>query len=337
MISFPPNYLLFLGTARDRHTAKTAGGILHWRPELCAGQLRLDAETIDLGLPDMRPAMAVAAGAASLVIGVAPVGGRIEDAWRPVLTDALRAGLDLVSGLHMRLNEDSELVAEARAAGRRLHDVRHAGGPYPVATGRKRTGLRLLTVGSDCAVGKKFTALALHRAMTAKGIAATFRATGQTGIMIAGSGIAIDATIADFAAGAAETLSPDNLDEHWDVIEGQGSLFHPGYAGVSMALLHGSQPDAIVVCYDPLRKRIDGYPDFPIPPIEQCIEANLAAARLTNPQVRAAGVALDTSRLSDQDRKAVIEDFAARTDLPVVDPIATGADAIVDRLVDAKA
>lgn len=333
MIEIPAGYLLFLGDAPDRLTAKTAGGILQWRPDICVGQLRLDAGTVDLGLCDMSPVEARAAGAGSLVIGVAPVGGRIEPAWRAALIAALDAGLDVVSGLHMRLNDDAELVAAARAAGRRLHDVRQPGGPYPVASGRKRTGLRLLTVGTDCAIGKKYTALAIHRAMTARGIDATFRATGQTGILIAGGGIAIDTTVSDFAAGAAEALSPDNDANHWDVIEGQGSLFHPAYAAVSLALLHGSQPDAIVLCHDPLRTHIDGYPDFAVPSVEACIAANLAAARLTNADVRAAGIALDTSRLGDHERHAVMADIAARTGLPVIDPIATGADAIVDALV----
>jgi uncharacterized NAD-dependent epimerase/dehydratase family protein len=337
MSTIPTGYLLFLGDARDRVTAKTAGGILQWRPEICTGQLRLGPKTIDLGLPDLSPAEARAAGARSLVIGVAPVGGRIEPGWRPVLIEALNAGLDLVSGLHMRLDDDPELVAAATAAGRRLHDVRQPGGPYPIATGRKRSGLRLLTVGTDCAIGKKYTALAIHRAMTARGISATFRATGQTGILIAGGGIAIDTTVSDFAAGAAEALSPDNVADHWDVIEGQGSLFHPAYAAVSLALLHGSQPDAIVLCHDPVRTHIDDYPDFALPSVECCIEANLAAARLTNPAVRVAGIALDTSPLCDEDREAFIAEMAVRTGLPVIDPIATGADAIVDELLRVEA
>jgi uncharacterized NAD-dependent epimerase/dehydratase family protein len=333
MTAIPTGYLLFLGDARDRLTAKTASGILQWRPEICTGQMRLDRDTVDLGLPDMSPAQAKGAGAGSLVIGVAPVGGRIEPEWRAALIEALRAGLDLVSGLHMRLADDAELVAVAAAAGRRLHDVRHPGGAFAVATGRKRSGKRVLTVGTDCAIGKKYTALAIHKAMVARGIDASFRATGQTGIIIAGGGVAIDAIVSDFAAGAAEALSPDNDEGHWDVIEGQGSLFHPSYAAVSLALLHGSQPDAIVLCHDPERNLIDGYPDFPTPSIETCINANLAAARLTNPAVRAAGIAVDTSRLGDRDRQRLIDEIAARTGLPVIDPIATGADAIVDYLV----
>ncbi len=134
----------------------------------------------------------------------------------------------------------------------------------PAGTGRKRSGQRVLTVGTDCALGKKYTALALTQALQAQGAKATFRATGQTGIMIAGAGVAIDAVIADFIAGAAETLSPDNAPDHWDVIEGQGALFHPAYAGVTLGLLHGSQPDALVLCHDPSRTTIEDYPHMPV-------------------------------------------------------------------------
>ena len=143
--------------------------------------------------------------------------------------------------------------------------MRHSDAAFPAASGRKRSGKRVLTVGTDCAQGKKYTALALAKNLQSRGVDASFRATGQTGIMISGEGIAVDAVIADFVAGAAEQLSPDNAPDHWDVIEGQGSLFHPAYAGVTLGLLHGSQPDAIVLCHDPSRRTIDEYPNFPIP------------------------------------------------------------------------
>lgn len=335
MTPIPGKYLLFLGNADDRLTAKTACGILQWRPELCVGQMRLDGRTVDLGLPDMSAAEAKAAGAGSVIIGIAPIGGRLEPEWIAPLESALAAGLDIASGLHARLRDHPVLSAAAAAHGRTLHDVRRGEGPFPIATGRKRTGMRLLTVGTDCAIGKKYTALAIHRAMCDRGIDATFRATGQTGILIAGQGVAIDSTISDFAAGAAETLSPDNAPDHWDVIEGQGSLFHPAYAAVSLALLHGSQPDAIVVCHDPLRDHIDGFPGYPLPAIARCIEDNVRAARLTNPAARAVGIALDTSRLGPDERAVAIERMRAETGLPVIDPIATGAGAIVDALIEA--
>ena len=329
----PGPYLLFLGNTPHRLDAKTASGILDWRPELCAGQCRLGAGTVDLGLPDMTPAAAAAAGVRTLVIGVATFGGAIDDAWVGTLLAAIHAGLDIASGMHARLGEHPAIAAAARLAGVRLFDVRHADTRFDVASGRKRSGLRLLTVGVDCAVGKKYAALAIHRALARRGVAADFRATGQTGILIAGGGVAIDAIVSDFAAGAAETLSPDNAPGHWDVIEGQGSLFHPAYAGVSLALLHGSQPDALVLCHDVRRTHIDGYPDYPLPTLAACIAANEQAARLTNRAARCVAIALNTHGMGEVERADALARTREETGLVVFDPIATGADAIAETLL----
>ena len=326
-------YLLFLGNTPHRLDAKTASGILDWRPELCAGQCRLDAGTVDLGLPDMTPAAAARAGVRTLVIGVATFGGALDEAWIDTLLAAIHAGLDIASGMHARLGENPRIAAAARLAGVRLFDVRHADTQFDVGSGRKRSGRRMLMVGVDCAVGKKYAALAIHRAMARRGMAADFRATGQTGILIAGAGVAIDAVVADFAAGAAEALSPDNEPGHWDVIEGQGSLFHPAYAGVSLALLHGSQPDALVLCHDPRRTHIDGYPDYPLPTLAACIAANEQAARLTNRAARCIAVALNTHGMSESQRADAFARAHGETGLVVFDPIATGADAVVDTLL----
>jgi uncharacterized NAD-dependent epimerase/dehydratase family protein len=191
----------------------------------------------------------------------------------------------------------------------------------------------VLTVGTDCALGKKYTALALTSALHARGIAATFRATGQTGIMIAGAGIAIDAVVADFVAGAAESLSPANDPAHWDVIEGQGALFHPAYAGVTLGLIHGSQPDALVLCHDPSRRSIDEYPDHPIPSLESAMSQYLTAARVTNPNARFVGISLNTSSLDGESRRKLMASLRADFGLPVVDPILDGAGAIAEVLV----
>ncbi len=223
-------YLLFVGDAQTEADAKTALGIRDWAREACLAQLRLPGAQVDLGLPQMSPESAGNAGAGSLVIGVAPVGGQIPVEWETSLLRAVAAGLDVVSGMHTPLARVPNLSAAAERAGVSLIDVRLPRQSFPVATGRRRTGKRLLTVGTDCALGKKYTALALAKALRAGGVDVDFRATGQTGIMIAGGGIAIDAVVADFAAGAAEALSPDAPGDHWDVIEGQGSLFHPAYA-----------------------------------------------------------------------------------------------------------
>ena len=329
----PGGYLLFLGNCRSKLDAKTANGILQWRPDRCIAQFRLSEDTVDIGLPDMNPAEAVASGGRTMVIGIAPIGGAIQPEWVQPIIAALEAGMDVAAGMHSKLSDHPDIAAAARANGRKLFDVRHASGKQPIATGVKRPGRRLLTVGTDCASGKKYTALAVHAEMAKRGLKATFRATGQTGILIAGEGVAIDAVVSDFAAGAAESLSPNNHSDHWDVIEGQGSLFHPAYAGVSLSLLHGSQPDAIIVCHEPGRQHIDDYPSYLLPDIKACIDANLAAARLTNPDVRCVGIALDTSRLDDTERDAAFRKMSAETGLLVFDPVATGASELVDLLI----
>jgi uncharacterized NAD-dependent epimerase/dehydratase family protein len=330
----PDPWLAFLGDVTDPLDVKTARGVRDWAPERLVGQWRLPGCPLDLEVPELDPPAAVAAGAQALLIGVAPFGGRIPGHWIPSLEAALAAGLDLVSGLHQRLADVPELASAAAAHGRALHDVRHGGAAFrDVATGRRRRGKRLLTVGTDCALGKKYTALALHRALAARGVACDFRATGQTGVLIAGAGLALDAVVADFLAGAAESLSPDAAADHWDLIEGQGSLFHPAYAGVALGLLHGSQPDAIVLCHDPARAHVDGYPDHPIPDPVDAIDLTLRLARVTNPDAACLGIALNTSGLPEAERDAAIERTAAELALPCVDPMRTGVDALVDALL----
>ena len=321
-------YLLFLGASQSLTDCKTAAGLRDWCRADVAGQMRLPGGTVDLGLPWYSPAAAAAAGARSFVIGVAPVGGGIPPEWWPALHEAVAAGLDVVSGMHTGLAAVPALAEAAAARGVRLLDVRHSDRTFAAASGARRPGRRLLTVGTDCALGKKYTALALTAALRALGITATFRATGQTGIMIAGGGVAIDAVIADFIAGAAEWLSPANDPAHWDVIEGQGALFHPAYAGVTLGLIHGSQPDALVLCHDPTRASIDGYADFPIPSLATAMSQYLAAARLTNPEARFVGISLNTSALDAPRRQQAMASLREEFGLPVVDPMVDGAHAI---------
>jgi uncharacterized NAD-dependent epimerase/dehydratase family protein len=333
-IELRPPYLLFIGDMQDRTYAKTALGLVHWRRNLVAGQLRLDPKAVDLGVPDMDVDAAVRAGVRSLVIGVATIGGVIPDAWWEVIQAAARAGLDIVNGLHGSLADNPALLSAADSSGARLIDVRVPPKGIPVGSGRKRTGKRVLMVGTDCAIGKKYSALSLTEALQAIGVNATFRATGQTGIMIAGEGIPIDAVVADFVSGAAEVLSPDNDADHWDVIEGQGSLFHPGYAGVSLGLLHGSQPDAIVVCHDATRTAISGWPDFDVPSVAECIDLNLTLGRRTNPDIRCVGVTVNTSGLPENARKHFLVKLATDIGLPCVDPVNDGCAAIARQLTD---
>lgn len=334
MIEISSPYLIFLGAVENPLDAKTGRGLVDWRRELCVGQFVLAGCRVDLGLPALTPAEAHAAGARSLVIGVASFGGRIEAGWLDALLAALEAGLDIVSGMHTRLESNDALRHKAAQTGRRLINVREPPPGLPVGNGRRRSGRRVLMVGTDCCVGKKYTALALHRKLVARGQAATFRATGQTGILIAGTGIPIDAVVADFLSGAAESLSPDNDSAHWDVIEGQGSLFHPAYAAVTLGLLHGSQADALVLCHDVARTSIDGYPDYPIPALDTAIAHYLDAAKLTNPEVRFIGISLNTAGMTDAKRQRVLADVAQLTGLPAVDPIATGVAPLANALAE---
>jgi uncharacterized NAD-dependent epimerase/dehydratase family protein len=325
-------YLLFLGDAADPLAAKTAQGIAHWRPEWCLGQYRLAGCNADLGLTEMTLTEAVEAGARTLVVGVANRGGVISHDWIDILEKALILGLDVAAGLHSRLADVPSLAAVAEQHGRRLFDVRHATRSFQVGTGTPRPGKRLLTVGTDVSCGKMYTALAIEKEMRARGMKADFRATGQSGILIAGEGVSVDAVIADFVSGATEWLAPANDPDHWDVIEGQGSLFHASYAGVSLGLLHGAQADALVLCHEPTRPHMRGLPDYPLPDLRDCLELNLLAARLTNPQVAAVGVAVNTSQMADAEARALLEAIESDLGLPAVDSFKDGVAPIVDRL-----
>jgi uncharacterized NAD-dependent epimerase/dehydratase family protein len=329
-------YLLFLGEAPDALAAKTSIGVAQWRPEKCVGQLRLPGCKADAGFPDMDVQVAARAGAKTMIVGVVNRGGIISKAWSAALIGALEAGMDLASGLHNRLSDVPEIAQAARRLGRTLFDVRHPDREFPIATGLKRTGKRVLTVGTDCSIGKMYTSLALEKEMKAQGLKATFRATGQTGILIAGSGWSIDAIVSDFVAGAVETMSPAGPTDHWDVVEGQGSLFHPSYAGVTLALIHGAQPDALVMCHEPGRPHMRGLPHYKLPKIEDCLAANLAHARLTNPKAKYVGVSLNTSKMGAKAAARAIEGLSDRLGLPVCDPSRTGVAAIVKRLAKIK-
>ncbi len=323
-------YLVFLADARDALAAKTGYGLARWCPGQVVGQLRFPDCNADLGVPDLDLEAAVDAGARTLAIGTVSPGGALPANWRATLLAALDAGLDIASGMHERLADNPELAAKAAACGRRLHDVRHHDAPLPVGRGEPRSGRRLLTMGTDCSVGKKYAALAIAAELSARGVPTDFRATGQTGILIAGGGIAVDAVVADFIAGAAEVLSPPAADDHWDIIEGQGSLLHPSFAGVTAGLLHGSQPDAFVVCHEPTRTTMRNV-GTPIARIDDIIELTLRLGRLTNPDIHCAGLCINTSALDDP--APVLQQYAERYRLPACDPLRTGVGPIVDRLL----
>lgn len=324
-------YLLFLGDAHDQLAAKVAIGIKQWHPEYCVGQYRMAGCHADCQLPDMDISAARKAGAQTLVIGVANRGGIISDAWIAILQEALESGMDLAAGLHNRLADVPQLRELAARLGRSLFDVRHPSQTFPVANGRKRPGKRLLPVGTDCSCGKMYTALAIEKEILSRGGNATFRATGQTGILISGAGVSIDAVVADFIAGAVETIAPANDADHWDVIEGQGSLFHPSFAGVTIGIIHGAQPDALVLCHEPTRKTMRGV-DYPIPDLAACMALNLSVAQLTNPKARFVGISVNTAALSEQDALQLTSDLEKKFGLPVVDPFRQGVGRIVDQL-----
>ncbi len=330
MIEAP--YLLFLGDAADPLAAKVARGIRDWRPDYAKAQFRLPGCNADMGLPDMTMEEAAAAGIKTVVIGVANRGGHISQAWITALEAALVAGLDIASGLHNLLSDEGALVAAAQMHGRTLHDVRIPTVAYPIANGKKRRGKRVLAVGTDCSVGKMYTAIAMEREMHARGLKATFRATGQTGILITGGGVPLDAVIADFMAGAVEYLTPDNDPDHWDIIEGQGSLFHASYSGVTMALIHGGQPDALILAHEPTREHMRGLPDYSLPSLEQLRDVALTMARVVNPDCYVAGVSANTAKLSELEAEAYLSELEARLDLPCVDPYRQGAGRLVEAL-----
>jgi uncharacterized NAD-dependent epimerase/dehydratase family protein len=327
-----PPYLMFLGDVPDQLAAKTAQGIADWRPEWCLGQLRLPDCRADLGIPDMSIGEAAKAGARTMIVGVANAGGVLPDHWTAEIVTAIENGMDIASGLHTRLDSKREIREAAERHGRALFDVRHSEQVFPTGKGTKRPGLRLLTVGTDCSVGKKYTVLALEKAMRARGLKADFRATGQTGIFISGRGVAIDAVVADFISGAAEWLSPANEPDHWDLIEGQGSLFHPSFAGVSLGLLHGAQPDAFIVCHEPTRTAMRGVA-HPLPTIQEVIDMTVMCGRLTNPDPRCVGIAVNTEALEETAARALLDRLAASHELPATDPIRFGVESIVDRIM----
>jgi len=324
-------YLLFLGDVPDALAAKTAIGIVDWRKDWCLGQVRLPGCAADTGLPDQSIAQGVAAGAKTFVIGAVNAGGRLPDHWVESVVEALDAGMDVASGLHVRLASIPAIKEAAERNGRQLHDVRHNTETFATGKGTKRSGKRILAVGTDCSVGKKYTALAMDKAMNERGYKSSFCATGQTGVFISGRGVSLDAVIADFISGAAEWISPATDDDHWQIVEGQGSLFHPSFAGVTLGLLHGSQPDGFIVCHEPARTKMRGV-DTPLPTIQQVIDMTIQCGKLTNPEIRCVGIAVNTQALDDDEALAYLAKIGEKHGLPATDPVRYGMEAIVDKV-----
>lgn len=330
--SLPTPWLLFLGDVADPIGAKTSTAIAHWRPERCVGQLRLPGCRADAGIEDLSAIEAVRRGARTMIVGTVNVGGTLPAHWHGAIVAALDAGLDVASGLHARLADIAPIRDAAVRSNRQLYDVRYETGTVEAGSGRRRSGKRLLTVGTDCSVGKMYTALSIERELRARGIEADFRATGQTGLFIAGTGVCIDAVASDFVSGAVEALAPANDAGHWDVIEGQGSLFHPSCASVTLGLIHGAQADALVLCHEPTRTHMRGLPGQQLPDLDSCMDLVSRTAKLTNPDAEFVGLSINTSRMTPHEGAEYRARLEDRFDLPCVDPVRCGVSPLVDRL-----
>lgn len=259
----------------------------------------------------------------ALLIGIAPAGGQFPDAWRSVVCDALRAGHDVWSGLHTMLGDDAEFAQLARASGATIRDLRRAPTDLDIASGlvRDLSATIVLTVGTDCNIGKMTTQLQVRDAVRAQGHRVNFAATGQTGILIEGRGIGVDAVIADFIAGATERLTIEAAEDADIVlVEGQGSLLHPAYSGVTLGLMHGSLPHAMVLCTQPSRRTIDRYEWVPIPPISEVIRLYETAMQYVRPS-RVIAIAVNTFDLSDAEARDEIDKVQRETGLPATDTV----------------
>lgn len=332
-------------------TAKTAIGVLRYAPypvvavvdSMRAGMDCAEAIGVGRGVPVVATVdEAIARGASVLLIGTAAPGGRIADPYRPLLAEALGRGLEVWNGLHERVLADPALRDAARRGGGRVRELREPPADLPIGGhGRRRAATRVvLTVGSDAAVGKMTVALELVRALERAGKRAAFVATGQTGIAIAGQGICVDAVVGDFIAGAAERMVCDAAEgADWVVVEGQGSLTHPGFSGVTLGLLHGSAPDALVLCHDSSRAEVKGFPGLPVKPLPELVRLYEDAATWSRPagaRTAVMAIALNTSTLDDAAARRAVDAAATATGLPTADPVRdgdTGADRLAAALV----
>lgn len=341
-------------------TAKTASSAVRYQPERVSSVIdsRFAGSTVGetLGFGGDIPIVATFAEALAteprpeaLLVGIAPQGGQLPEAWRAVLVAALAEGLDVISGLHFFLCDDPELAALADRHGCTLFDLRKPPPELPVGAGRVMgtDAFRVLTVGTDCNTGKMTVSLELQRALEARGVRAGFAATGQTGILIAGTGIAVDAVVSDFISGAAERLTLEAArgedGEGVDIVlvEGQGSLMHPGYSGVTHGLLHGTLPHAMILTWMPSRPRIYGgnHSWVVLPELDEVIRRYEDALAWACPDVpgRVIGVSLATYDIPEDDARAAVRHAREVTGLPATDPIRFGPDPLVQAILQAHA
>jgi uncharacterized NAD-dependent epimerase/dehydratase family protein len=325
------------GRSDDPHFGKTARGVIRYAPQDVVAVLDSESDATEHeGFPLVRTvADAMRHEPTTALVGVATQGGRFPPEWRALLEECIRAGLDVENGLHEFLTGDEELTSLAREHGVELRDLRKAPVGLNVPTGENLThgATSILMVGSDCAIGKMTVALELDRETRARGIHSQFIPTGQTGIAIAGWGISVDAVVADFIAGAAEQLVLEGVRRGGDVlfVEGQGSLLHPAYSGVTLGLIHGSAPHAYVLCHKADETVVDGDERYPIPPLTQLVELHEKISLLSRP-AKVLAIALNTRDLDDESARRAIADTEAATGLPSDDPVRFGAAKLVDAL-----
>lgn len=345
-----PHYLILADGEFGPMTSKTANSIIRYLPDRVVAVLdRATAgKTVNdvLGFGGSTPVVGsmtegLKRKPTAVLIGIAPQGGRLPPAWREWIGEAIDAGCDIWSGLHTFLNDDQGLVERARASGVRLLDLRRPPADLPVASGRAKTteAFRVLTVGTDCNVGKMTAQLQLVKSLNDRGVRTRFVPTGQTGIMIEGWGIAVDAVIADFIAGAAETITLKGArDADVVLVEGQGSINHPGYSGVTLGLLHGSCPDAMILCHQSSREYIGDYRNaswLRIPPLADYVRLYETIGSTVHP-TRVIGIALNTYDLDEAAARAACEAATRETGLPASDPVRFDPAPLVNAIIDAR-
>lgn len=337
--------LILTGGQLGVFSSKTAVGVMRCAPDRVAGLLdgeHAGADSRELLRMDRAfPIFSSVADAMrtrpdALLIGVAPQGGRLEEHWRESIREAIRHGLHIYSGLHVMLGEDAEFAALAKKHAVRIWDIRRPPDDLPVAKARaaETRAFRVLTIGTDCNTGKMLASIEIERALRRRGHDARFIATGQTGIVIQGGGIAIDRAVSDFAAGAAERMVLEHKDREFLVVEGQGSLLHPGFSGVTLSLLHGSLPHAVILCHHAGRERVRGS-DTPLAPLSVHIEL---CEKLCAPifPAKVIAVAVNGVDLDDGQLRAEINRVEAETGLPAADVVRTGPDRLVDAILEYK-
>ena len=332
--------ILAEGRSGDPHYGKTARGILRYAPDPTVALLdSTHAGETHEGVPVVATVEeALPYGPTTAVVGVATQGGRFPPAWRELLKQCIASGLDIESGLHEFVSEDAELAGLAREQSVELRDLRKPPADLNVPTGEnlELPAQIALTVGSDCAIGKKTVALELDLEARRRGLASVFVPTGQTGIAIAGWGIAVDAVVSDFLAGATERLVVEGHRRGGELlfVEGQGSLSHPAYSGVTLGLIHGSAPHVFVLCHQAGSDEIEGYPGHPIPSLPELIELHERIALPLRP-ARVACLALNTAQLDEEAARAAIADAASATGLPADDPVRFGAGPLLEAVLAA--